>query len=218
MSRRRALQWLAGGAGTVFVAACSAATPPPPSQSLVTAVPPVVPSPTMSTVPASQPSAAQPRRGGTLRSGMTGNITTLDGTFTGVNQYEPVWLIYDLKLIISTGNDSAVRVPAIMAGEDVPDLFNIGHEVVVSNIPDFLKAACTDLTPFLAGDAIREYPNLAAFPAGAWESALYNGGIMGFRSFAPRCRMCRLSIRRSSRRSAQASRRMRTTSGESSRR
>jgi peptide/nickel transport system substrate-binding protein len=30
-----------------------------------------------------------------LRSGITGNITTLDGTFTGVNQYETVWLIYD---------------------------------------------------------------------------------------------------------------------------
>jgi peptide/nickel transport system substrate-binding protein len=93
MSRRRALQWLAGGAGTVFVAACSVAAPP--SQSAVTVAPPVAPSPTMSAVSAPQSSAAKPRRGGTLRSGMTGNITTLDGTFTGVNQYETVWLIYD---------------------------------------------------------------------------------------------------------------------------
>ncbi len=38
---------------------------------------------------------AQPKRGGTLRSGITGDIATLDGTVTGVNQYETVWLVYD---------------------------------------------------------------------------------------------------------------------------
>src|SRR5689334_6313027 len=92
MSRRRALEWLAGGAGTAFVAACSVAAPR--SQSPVTVVSSVASSPTTSTAPASQSSASQPRRGGTLRSGITGNITTLDGTFTGVNQYETVWLIY----------------------------------------------------------------------------------------------------------------------------
>ena len=38
--------------------------------------------------------------------------------------------------------------------------------------PQFLQAKAADLTPFLAGDAAKDYPNLAAIPTTAWK----NGG------------------------------------------
>jgi putative aldouronate transport system substrate-binding protein len=46
-------------------------------------------------------------------------------------------------------------------------------------VPAFLDAKCTDLTPYLAGDAIRDYPNLAAIPTRSWKSTLVNGKIFG---------------------------------------
>src|SRR5260370_1172074 len=43
--------------------------------------------------------------------------------------------------------------------------------------PEFLESQCADLTPFLAGDAIKEYPNLANLPAYAWPTMVFNGKI-----------------------------------------
>ena len=36
---------------------------------------------------------------------------------------------------------------------------------------EFVKATCQDLTQFLAGDAIKDYPNLAAIPKYAWSNS-----------------------------------------------
>jgi putative aldouronate transport system substrate-binding protein len=46
-------------------------------------------------------------------------------------------------------------------------------------VPAFLNAKCQDLTPYLAGDAVRDYPNLAALPSRSWKSTLINGKIYG---------------------------------------
>ena len=40
------------------------------------------------------------------------------------------------------------------------------------NLPDFFKARCADLTPYLSGDAAKDYPNLAAIPTYAWNNSL----------------------------------------------
>jgi putative aldouronate transport system substrate-binding protein len=39
-------------------------------------------------------------------------------------------------------------------------------------LPDFLKAKCADLTPYLAGDAVKDYPNLAAIPPYSWKNSI----------------------------------------------
>lgn len=39
-------------------------------------------------------------------------------------------------------------------------------------MPEFFKAQCADLTPYLAGDAAGGYPNLAAIPTYAWENSV----------------------------------------------
>src|SRR5581483_7205178 len=43
----------------------------------------------------------------------------------------------------------------------------------------FLQAKAADLTPFLGGDAVKDYPNLAAIPTLSWRSTVYTGAIYG---------------------------------------
>ena len=38
-------------------------------------------------------------------------------------------------------------------------------------MPQFLQSQAADLTPYLAGDAAKDYPNLAAIPTPAWKNA-----------------------------------------------
>jgi putative aldouronate transport system substrate-binding protein len=44
-------------------------------------------------------------------------------------------------------------------------------------VPGLVKAKCQDLTPFLGGDAIKQYPGLANIPPICWQSAIYDGGV-----------------------------------------
>jgi putative aldouronate transport system substrate-binding protein len=67
----------------------------------------------------------------------------------------------------------------IQASDDLPDLMCTITRPSTPIVPAFLEAKCTDLTPYLAGDAIRDYPNLAAIPTRSWKSTLINGKIYG---------------------------------------
>jgi putative aldouronate transport system substrate-binding protein len=67
--------------------------------------------------------------------------------------------------------------------------------IFTTNLPntaDFLNSACADLTPYLSGDAVKDYPNLANLPSSAWPPTVFNNKIMavpiasgGVRSNAP---------------------------------
>src|SRR5581483_9167055 len=48
------------------------------------------------------------------------------------------------------------------------DYVLISPPPAVANLTDFLKARAADLTPYLAGDNIKDYPNLAAIPTYSW--------------------------------------------------
>jgi putative aldouronate transport system substrate-binding protein len=50
---------------------------------------------------------------------------------------------------------------------------------VIPELPAFLENKCTDLTPYLAGDAVKDYPNLANLPTLAWKNVIYNGKLLG---------------------------------------
>lgn len=74
--------------------------------------------------------------------------------------------------------DYSAKMGTVMAGDDLPDimLFPGGLNVTVTqsgtaNLPSFLQAKCADLTPYLAGDAIKDYPFLAAVPTFAWQNS-----------------------------------------------
>ena len=69
--------------------------------------------------------------------------------------------------------DYASKLATIMAGSDLPDIICFRNGLNgTPNLPQFLEAAVADLTPYLGGDAARDYPFLAALPTYAWK----NGG------------------------------------------
>ncbi|MBV9581179.1 MAG: hypothetical protein JO057_21565 [Chloroflexi bacterium] len=72
------------------------------------------------------------------------------------------------------------KLATIIASDDLPDILFIAPGAVVAGLPDFLKAKCADLTPYLGGDAVKDYPNLANFPTLAWEGGvIFNKAIYG---------------------------------------
>ena len=71
------------------------------------------------------------------------------------------------------GADYRPKFATIMASDDLPDIMHIffGYSVA-PNLPAFFKAKCADLTPYLTGDAAKEYPYLAAIPTAAWKNSI----------------------------------------------
>ncbi len=73
--------------------------------------------------------------------------------------------------------DFIAKFSAMMAGNDLPDISLVRDGT--ANLGQLLQAQAADLTPFLAGDAIKDYPNLAAIPTFAWKNggAVQNGKL-----------------------------------------
>jgi putative aldouronate transport system substrate-binding protein len=88
-----------------------------------------------------------------------------------------------LRLNIVPSSDYVAKLSTVLAGNDLPDFIyiNQGGTSPIPNILTFLQAKCADLTPYLAGDAIKTYPNLANFPTFNWKGAgtVYKGAIYG---------------------------------------
>ena len=86
-----------------------------------------------------------------------------------------------LNLNVVSSADYLVKVSTLMAGGDLPDTVYVNQNATaaVSNLPEFLKATCADLTPYLSGDAIKDYPNLSHFPTPSWKAAIYNNSLYG---------------------------------------
>jgi putative aldouronate transport system substrate-binding protein len=79
---------------------------------------------------------------------------------------------------ISTA-DYPTRLNTVLSGGDLPDIIAvIIFSTTLPNIGDFLNGACADLTPYLSGDAVKDYPNLANLPSTAWPPMIYNNKIM----------------------------------------
>jgi putative aldouronate transport system substrate-binding protein len=85
----------------------------------------------------------------------------------------------DLKFTLALNNDYPAKLAAIVAGGDLPDLMFNNVNASIQNVPDFVRSQCADLTPYLSGNAIKDYPNLATLPTLAWKSCIFNGGIYG---------------------------------------
>jgi putative aldouronate transport system substrate-binding protein len=84
----------------------------------------------------------------------------------------------DVQFDIVTQADYPVKLGTVMAGNDIPDMLYIyaptGSSTTLAaatGMPQFLQSKAADLTPYLAGDAAKDYPNLAAIPTQAWKNA-----------------------------------------------
>jgi putative aldouronate transport system substrate-binding protein len=84
-----------------------------------------------------------------------------------------------LKMNIVAQADYAVTLPTVLAGQDLPDIMYIGPTVVIPQLPTFFKSKMADLTPYLSGDAIKDYPNLANLPTIAWRQMVFDNAIYG---------------------------------------
>ncbi len=73
------------------------------------------------------------------------------------------------------------KLPALIAGGDIPDLTFLWLDT--PGAPSVNKTveqgAFLDLTPYLSGDALKQYPNLAAFPPDIWARSAFNKKIVG---------------------------------------
>jgi putative aldouronate transport system substrate-binding protein len=75
--------------------------------------------------------------------------------------------------------DYPQRLQTLMAGNDLPDTIYFSAPTTTPGLAQFLKSKCADLTPYLSGDAVKDYPNLAAFPTDAWKVGAYGSSLYG---------------------------------------
>ena len=66
-----------------------------------------------------------------------------------------------------------------IAGGDLPDTLYNNPTNYIANLPSFLQSQCADLTPYIGGDAVKDYPNLANIPTPCWAETVFNGAIYG---------------------------------------
>jgi len=84
----------------------------------------------------------------------------------------------NLKMAVIGTGDYAARLSTVIAGNALPDILMVSaYRSVFPNMAEFLEASCADLTPYLGGDAVQEYPNLANFPTSAWPPTVFNNKI-----------------------------------------
>lgn len=80
----------------------------------------------------------------------------------------------------TTGSSYTTAMSTMQASGDLADLITVGNAAGVPEQSQFIEAECADLTEYLSGDAIKQYPNLAAIPTRGWElMGRINGKIYG---------------------------------------
>jgi putative aldouronate transport system substrate-binding protein len=83
----------------------------------------------------------------------------------------------DLKITIIPTSDWNDKFATTIAGGQLPDLV----EIWTTPPPraDMLAAQFLDISEYVSGDAVKEYPFLANIPTDSWRQCVYNGGIYG---------------------------------------
>lgn len=71
------------------------------------------------------------------------------------------------------------KFQVMTTGNDLPDLVSLAASQQVPRLSELLEARFADLSEHLSGDAILDYPNLAALPTDAWKTVIHNGKIFG---------------------------------------
>ncbi|WP_194924286.1 hypothetical protein [Catenulispora pinisilvae] len=79
------------------------------------------------------------------------------------------------------GTTYATMLATRFASGNIPDWLAVpGWNVSsIQNFAEGVDKFFKDLTPYLAGDKILDYPNLAAIPTGGWQAGVWNGKLYG---------------------------------------
>ena len=84
-----------------------------------------------------------------------------------------------IEFQISDGNTYGDKLAAVLASpKDVADWVSIPSWNVPPRFGTAVDQIFTDLTPYLAGDKVKDYPNLANIPTDAWRFCVWNGKLM----------------------------------------
>ncbi|HEX8969094.1 MAG TPA: hypothetical protein VF937_14525, partial [Chloroflexota bacterium] len=75
--------------------------------------------------------------------------------------------------------DLAPKFGTLVAGSDLPDIVGTLVRQDIPLTPELFAAKAADLTPYVSGDAIKDYPNLAALPTRSWKSMVFQNKIYG---------------------------------------
>ncbi|HTI26714.1 MAG TPA: hypothetical protein VL652_37360, partial [Kutzneria sp.] len=213
LNRRRFLGTAAAAAGAVAAApllsACSSGAAPStgtnsaaglkdalPAYVPSTAVKPDIPSvaggPDMLTDPGfltypADPVATvsgKPGKGGsyTAVTPLWGTVPTADNSF-----YQAMNAALGLTLTMkpADGNNYNTIVPTMTAARKLPDWIQLPSWWNANfNVGELAGTQLADLTPYLAGDKIKKYPNLAAIPTAAWRAGAWGDKLYGIPSFS----------------------------------
>ena len=80
-----------------------------------------------------------------------------------------------LQMQLTPFADYTARLQTVLAGGDLPDVVYI--PAIQPEQAQLLQAKFADLTPYLSGDAVKEYPNLASLPTTSWKHTVFNNAI-----------------------------------------
>jgi putative aldouronate transport system substrate-binding protein len=83
------------------------------------------------------------------------------------------------------GNTYEQKLGAVLASSDVPDVVVVPGWNMSGKIPTAIISKFADLGPYLSGDAVKEYPNLAAIPTDSWQRSIFGGKLRGLPMPAP---------------------------------
>ncbi|MEU9915859.1 extracellular solute-binding protein [Streptomyces sp. NPDC051001] len=83
------------------------------------------------------------------------------------------------------GNTYDQKLGAILASSDIPDVVVVPGWNMSGKIPTAIISKFADLGPYLSGDAVKDYPNLAAIPTDAWQRSIFGGKLRGLPMPAP---------------------------------
>ncbi|MPY57853.1 extracellular solute-binding protein [Streptomyces spongiae] len=69
------------------------------------------------------------------------------------------------------------KLGAVLASSDIPDVVVVPGWNLNGKIPGAINAKFADLGPYLSGDKVKDYPNLAAVPTEAWQRGIFGGQL-----------------------------------------
>ena len=121
---------------------------------------------------------------------LKGTVTGLTETFETMSPAmadNPFWQrlnarlggTLDLQIAEDVGDGYPAKFATILASDTLPDMMWVPPNQGIPNIGPMLEAKFADLTKYLSGDAVLEYPNLASLKPDSWKTAVVNGKIWG---------------------------------------
>ncbi|MFF1285673.1 extracellular solute-binding protein [Streptomyces sp. NPDC058299] len=91
----------------------------------------------------------------------------------------------DVRWQNQDGNTYEQKLGAVLASSEVPDVVVVPGWNMNGKIPSAVISKFADLGPYLSGDAVKDYPNLAAIPTDAWQRSIFGGKLRGLPQPAP---------------------------------